>query len=204
MNIRRIFLSLLFLALCSGAMADGNPEVVNVLKSKIDGKFAVLSETTGDLNNDGLDDWVGIVVIGSPPNATQRVFVLTRNNGLVFAESSLEVAYKDCAGTCLPEIWPIKKGSFFVAQSDSGGWGSAGTTTQFKLYKGQWRAIGQRTYRLDAQNNLEYSTDANLLTGAFVSNHSSGTTRGKATKAKKRGTGKPLLLLLKDFDVGQF
>jgi hypothetical protein len=173
------------------AIADTKSEAVAALKTIIEGKFTVLNAVTGDLTNDGLEDWAGIVVRGNPPNVTQRLYVLTRDkNGLALAESSPEVGFTDCAGTCLPELL-FKKGSFFVYLSSRGGWGASGATTQFKFYRGQWRAIGRQTYRLNTENDSEDSTDENLLTGAYISNG-------------KKGTGKPAVELLKDFNLGEY
>ena len=207
MKTLAMLLPLLILLSFSNAKADSNTEATNALKSVIKEDFTVLSYATGDLNNDGLEDWVGIILVQRLSDTFQRLYVLTRkpNKSLVFAEASPVVGYTDCGGTCGSEI-SINEGGFIVVQFDRGGWGSANATTQFKYYKSKWRALGRKTYRIDMTTGDQSESDKNLLSGEYTSaitpEFSSGNSAGPIKR--KSGIEKPVLLLLKDFDLGQF
>lgn len=196
--------------LCFGdAQAASNPDAVRALKGLIKEEFQVYSEATGDLTDDGQADWVGIVLIKKADTTFQKIYVLTlKDNNLVFTAASKEVEYTDCGGSCGSEILEIKKGSFYVMQGDKGGWGAAGATTQFKLYKGDWRAIGYTTVRIDFTKNTDYSSDENLLTGHYTSTLNFINSHGKSITKNKKGHGKPSPLtpanLLVNFDLSQF
>jgi hypothetical protein len=202
--MRTIFVSLLIFLSLSNAKADSNPEATKTIQSIVNETFTVLSEATGDLNNDGLEDWVGIILVNKPSGASQRLYVLTEGKGFTLAETSQATSYTDCGGSCGSEI-TVKNGSFYVVQFSRGGGLSASSTTQFKFYRNKWRAIGQKTFTADFINDTEYATDTNLLTGAYTITATSGNASGdpKATK-NERGIGKPAMQLLKDFDLGQF
>lgn len=207
MKTLAILVQLVFYLSFSNAQADIISDAANALRSIIAEDFTVLTDATGDLNNDGLDDWVGIILTKRVSDTFQRLYVLTQGpkKSLVFSEASPEVGYTDCAGTCGSEV-SIKNGSFYVVQFDRGGWGSANTTTQFKLYKNKWCALGRKTYRIDMTTGNESETDTNLLTGEYTSAITPEFTRGNSAGPTKRKSGieKPALLLLKDFDLGQF
>jgi hypothetical protein len=205
MRIRAIFFLLLILVLQGNADADANPEATTAIRSIVRESFTVLSETRGDLNNDGVEDWVGIILINRPSGAFQRLYVLTKGNGFTLAEASQETSYTDCGGSCGSEISELKNGSFYVVQFSRGGGLSASATTQFKFYKNQWRAIGYRTFSVDFGNDTEHATDTNLLTGAYTITATSGNASGDPKPTKnERGIGKPAMQLLRDFDLGQF
>ena len=204
MKILSIILHLLILLTYSNAKADSNSDANNSLKLVIKDDFTVLSYATGDLNNDALEDWVGIILIQRPSDTFQRLYVLTRepNKYLVVAAASPEVGYTDCGGTCGTDV-SIMNGSFFVVQSSRGGWGNENTTTQFKFYKNKWRALGRKTYRIDMRTGDQSETDKNLLTGEYTSaitpEFASGNSAGPTQR--KNGIEKPALLLLKDFQL---
>ena len=186
-------------------MAAPNQEAAAVLETLIKEKFTIYSEATGDLNNDGLVDWVGIVLTEKPSDTVAQLYVLVQKNGFKLSEKSMGVSFGDCAGHCGPEIFPIKNGSFYIHQSTAYGGGMSYATTQFKLYKNIWRAIGVDQGGIsDVEKGTMHSINTNMLTGSYISTEEHITSKGVIKKTTQSGTVKPELLLLRDFDLGTF
>jgi len=206
MKLLNVLALLIALLSFSNANADSNSEVTSTIKSIANAEFTILSAATGDLNNDGLEDWAGIIKIKRLTGNFQQLYVLTRttNNHLKFSEASMEVDYIDCGGSCSSEVSYESK-SFYVTQASHNGVSNDSATTQFKFYKNKWRAIGLKTYRADFENDIETITDANLITGTYKSVWTKGALSGNPVPTvRKSGKSKPVIKLLKDLDLGQF
>ena len=205
MHIPIIILPLLIFLSLNNANADSVSDATKALQAIVKEKFTVINYDIGDLNNDGLEDWVGIITFEKLSGTTQRLCVLTRDvsNGLVLAEATRETTYTDCGGSCGSEVM-VSNGSFYVTQFSRWGGGSSSAKTQFKLYKNIWRAIGYTAFDMDLNNGSDFTRDTNLLTGAYKTVANSVDASGKPNKPKNTsGTGKSVMELLKDLDLSQ-
>ncbi len=204
----RLLLCVLFgAALCSKALAEPEADVLAVLSEAIGSKFSVLSYAVADLDQDGQQDWVGVLKIERTAGPSTRLYVLGRKiDGVKVAAMSREVAYVDCAGRCGVEILSAKAGNFLVRHYSRGGWGAAGLVTQFALRGSRWQVIGQKRTDVDAQLDREETTDTNLLTGEYKSVSATGGMSGdpKAARVKKGVRAKQKPLWLEAFDPVYF
>lgn len=188
-------------------MAKPEADVLAVLSEAIGGKFSVLSYAVADLDQDGQQDWVGILKIERTAGPGTRLYVLGRKaDGVKVVAMSREVSYVDCAGRCGVEILSAKAGNFLVMHYNRGGWGTAGVVTQFALRESRWQAIGQKRTSVDAQLDREETTDTNLLTGEYKSVSVSGGMSGdpKPARVKKGVRAKQKPLWLEAFDPVYF
>jgi hypothetical protein len=187
MDIRLHIALLLVIGCTATAMAAGKPEIEQVLLASVEKPFTVLAEATGDINADGIDDWVGLVLTERPPDNFQRVLVLTTNatGRLGLTGASLESRYyNDCGGNCWTEIL-IENGNFFISRSTKGGSGNFVEKLQFRRYRNAWRLVGLKTYRIDTVNDITTATDDNLLSGRLVTTVTHGISGGNPGPAKR-------------------
>lgn len=191
------------LALLTGPLQPANaqpdPDVHASLRADVQAEYEILSSLVGDLNQDGLPDWAGVLKIQRSDGPYTRIYVLQRaGSGMAVTGRSKEIAFMDCAGTCGVEMHAAKRGSFFVRQYGAGGWGKVGVMTQFSLRNNRWIAIGQRRTSVDGGLDVEETVDINLLTGQHVTSKVSGGMSGTSspptiTKGVRR-SGKPFSL----------
>ncbi|MBC7909167.1 MAG: hypothetical protein H7Y30_01620 [Pyrinomonadaceae bacterium] len=165
---------------------------------KRDGRLSL--KARGDLNGDGLEDWAG-VIRRQPADAspTYQLYVLLRQaqGGYRVAEKSIEEEIPGM-GCCWAESLEIRRNSIYIQNNAKTVSVMEAVTHQFKLYQGEWRLVGIRTYYTDFTPDAEgtVDTDMNLLTGLVI-------------EKKQKGDGKPMTknrrrtfatYLLKDFD----
>ncbi len=202
--MRRLYLVLTALIILScpfavAAQADFSG-VDAFLKATLKGEDRLSLEARGDLNGDGQADWAGVIRRQpADASATYQLYVLLRQaqGGYRVAEKSIEEEIPGM-GCCWAESLEIRRASIYIQNNAKTASVMDATTHQFKLYKGEWRLIGIRTYSTDFTPDAEATldTDMNLLTGLVI-------------EKKQEGNGKPVTknrrkkfasYLLKDFD----
>ena len=168
------------------------------VKSIVSGKDNLTVEAKGDLNNDGLEDWAGVIYRDKPNfGSTYQLYVLLRQKSGDYhlAEKSLEETIPGM-GCCWVEDLQIKGSSIYIQQNAKTASTMEAATHQFKMHQRQWRLIGVRIYYLDHVADTSTETDMNLLTGLVIEKKQKGE-RNPTTKKSKRKFG---LHLLKDFN----
>ena len=194
--------STVFLLLCTSSLTAQTdfPSVAAFSKSILKEKGQVSLKASGDLNADGLQDWVG-VVRRSPADSspTYQLYVLLRlpQGGFHLAEKSIEEEVPGM-GCCWAEDLKIRNSSIYIQNNAKDASTMEAATHQFKLYKGEWRLVGLRIYFTDhnpaAPETLD--TDMNLLTGLVIEKRQKGDKKPVTmSRSKKFAT-----FLLKDFD----
>ncbi len=194
--------STVFLLFCPSSLA-AQSEFASVdafLKSTVKGEARLSDVATGDLNGDGLRDWVGVIhrqpADGSPTN---QLFVLLRlaQGGFQLAEKSKEEEIPGM-GCCWLENLEIRRSSIYIQNNAKTATVMEAVTHQFKLYQGQWRLVGITNYVTDhgPDTPSTFDQDFNLLTGLVIEKRQKGERR-PVTKSQRR---KFSVLLLKDFD----
>jgi hypothetical protein len=196
----RIFLTILLLTSVFAISSDAIdfPTVESFLQQTLAGKGELLLEAKGDLNNDGLEDWSGVVRHDKPNSqGTQQLYVLLRQpeGGYRVAEKSRaeEIAGMGC---CWMEDLRIERSSIYIQNNAKTAATMEAVTHQFKFYKNEWRLIGARIYHIDHPTDVATETDMNLLTGAVIEKRWKGEHK-PAIKRRKKPFGR---FLLKDFD----
>jgi hypothetical protein len=124
----------------------------------------------GDLNGDGLEDWVGVIRGQKPDSApTYQLYLLLRlaQGGYHLAERSKEEEIAGM-GCCWLEDLRVSRASIFIQNNAKDASTMESATHQFKLYKGEWRLIGIKIYFDDHTPGAEWTkdTDMNLLRGS--------------------------------------
>ena len=168
------------------------------VKSIVKGEDQLSVGARGDLNSDGLEDWVGVIHRQKPDaTPTYQLYVLLRQpqGGYRLAEQSLEEEIAGM-GCCWLEDLRINRSSIYVQNNAKTAATMDATTHQFKLYQGQWRLIGVKIFYVDHSKDMSTETDMNLLTGLVVEKKQ----RGNRKPLIKRSSKKFGLHLLKDFD----
>ncbi len=176
------------------------PTIDAFLRVTLKGEDQLSAKAEGDLTDDGLADWVG-VIHGRDPDAapTYQLYVLLQvpPSGYRIAERTQEAEIPGM-GCCWLEDLQIRRAGIFVQNNAKDAATMEAATHQFKLSNGQWRLIGLKIYLTDHRPYARSTkdTDMNLLMGSVIE------------KVQKRGK-KPVLTnrrqkfaacFLKDFD----
>lgn len=165
---------------------------------------SVLFHHSGDLNNDGLEDWVGILSKDRREEAPLiKLVVLTKLHSGHYIESasSMEVEDNYRFSPSGSFDFDIKNSSIYFETSGHTCCMSSSTVYQFKLYDGVWRLVGKRTSSgntvsgEDVHDEISRMEDVNMLTGLTISTVVRGNKKSELRVIKKRG-----VFLLKDFD----
>lgn len=175
--------------------------------SDVDDKSELEAEARGDLNGDGLEDWVGVITrkarkidkdLPDFEAVTAQLYVLLqeKNGSYKLAEKSKEIAI---GGNEYVEALEIKTSSVFLQVNSKGADFVEPNHYQFKLYNGEWRLIGHRTLYLIIADDASVETDRNLLTGAVIVKKQ----KGNRKPTVQRSTQKFQKILLKDFELVQ-
>lgn len=195
-------ISTLLIFCCTPAKASQGdfPSLDAFLKSTLKGEDRVSVEAKGDLNNDGLEDWAGVIQRQkSEINQTTQLYVLVRlqQGGYRVAEKSLEAPVAG-AGCCWVESLEINRSSIFIQNNAKTATTMEAATHQFKLHQGRWRLVGLKIYFDDrgTGNNLTTETDMNLLTGSVIVKKQKDENRPMTKKSRKKFS----TYLLKDFN----
>jgi hypothetical protein len=168
------------------------------VKSILKGEDSLTAQATGDLNNDGLADWAGVIHREKPTfGSSSQLYVLLRlrQGGFQLAEKSLEEQIAGM-GCCWVEDLRISRSSIYIQNNAKTAVTMEAATHQFKLYQGQWRLVGVRIYYIDHSKDITTDTDMNLLTGVVIEKRQ----KGNRKPAIKRWSKKFGRHLLKDFD----
>lgn len=169
------------------------------LKSTLEEGAGRLSfEARGDLNDDGLDDWAGVIERQkSDSTSTSQLYVLLRlpRGGYRVAEKSREQKIAGM-GCCWVEDLRIDRSSIYVQNNVKTAVTMEAATHQFKLHHGEWRLIGVRIFYLEVSSDASTETDMNLLTGSVIEKRQKGENKPTTKRRRKRFATH----LLKDFD----
>lgn len=168
------------------------------LKATLKGEDKLSIEAKGDLNGDGLEDWVGVIERKKPdPPATNQLYVLLRSgqSGYRVAEKSKEAEIAG-AGCCWVENLEIKNSSIYIQNNAKSANGMEVAIHQFKLYQGKWRLIGLTIHNFAPETDDSTETDMNLLTGAVIEKKQKGEGKPTTSRRHKRFP----ISFLKDFD----
>jgi hypothetical protein len=168
------------------------------LKSTLKGKDRLSMEARGDLNDDGLEDWAGVIERKKlDSSSTSQLYILLRlrEGGYRVAEKSKEEVNAG-TGCCWVENLEISRSSVYIQNNAKTGSTMEAATHQFKLYKGEWRLIGLKIYHTDLSSDTSTETDINLLTGSVIEKRQ----KGESKPITKNRRQKISTYLLKDFD----
>lgn len=168
------------------------------LKSTLKGEDRLSLEARGDLNDDGLEDWAGVIERKrSDASSTSQLYILLRlrEGGYRVAEKSKEEVNAG-TGCCWVEDLEIRRSSVYIQNNAKTGSTMEAATHQFKLHKGEWRLIGLKIYYTDLSADTSTDTDMNMLTGSVIEKRQKG--EGKPITRNRRQ--KISTYLLKDFD----
>lgn len=176
------------------------PSIDAFLKSTVKGEDQISAQAKGDLNGDGIKDWVG-VIRGRETDAapTYQLFLLLGQRGGAFRVSEkTQKAEIPGMGCCWLEDLAITRGSIFVQNNAKTASVMEAARHQFKFYKGEWRLIGLTIYLTDHTPNAEKTTDTemNLFTGLVIEKTRKGDKRQSVSRRRKQFP----ISLLKDFD----
>ena len=160
------------------------PDIDTFLKATLRNEDQLNVQAKGDLNGDGLEDWVGVIHGRKPESRpTYQLYVLLRlpQGSYRLAEKSKEEEISGM-GCCWLEDLTISNASIFVQNNAKTDVTMEATTHQFKLYKGEWRMIGVKIYYDDhgPGEGFTKDTDINLLTGTVI-------------EKKRKGSRKPII-----------
>jgi hypothetical protein len=199
LSLTLIALVILFYPLNAKAQNDF-PDIDAFLKATLKNEDQLSVQAKGDLDGDGLEDWVG-VIHGQKPDSrpTYQLYVLLRlaQGGYRIGEKSKEEEIPGM-GCCWLEDLRISRASIFVQNNAKTATTMEAATHQFKLYKGEWRLIGVKIYYDDHTPGARSTkdTDMNLLTGTVIEKKQ----KGSRKPVIKRRQKKFATYLLKDFD----
>ena len=176
------------------------PTTAAFAKSSLKSGDQLSSEARGDLNGDGLNDWVGVIRGQVPDESpTYQLFVLIAKPGGGFVVSErTQKAEIPGMGCCWLEDLQIRRGSIFVQNNAKTASIMEAATHQFKLYKDEWRLIGLTIYLTDHTPGatMTKDTEMNFLTGLVIEK----TKKRNSRLRTSRSTRKFSIALLKDFD----
>lgn len=170
------------------------------VKSNLRAGDRLSTEARGDLNGDGLNDWVG-VIRGQVPDESptyQLVVLLAKPGGGFIVTERTEKAEIPGMGCCWLEDLQIRRGSIFVQNNAKSASVMEAATHQFKLYKDQWRLIGVTICETDHTPGATATkdTEMNLLTGLVIEKTKKRNSRLKTARRTREFS----VALLKDFD----
>jgi hypothetical protein len=161
-------------------------------------RYQVSQSAQGDLNGDGLDDWVGAVrPVSGEDSSMYRIMVLLQKSpgDYELSASSSRFFSPDSGSDPVDLDIEIKKATFYVSLVSHSQRCATASRAQFRLKRGQWRLIGA-TYRQSDTTDRRtrwYSQDANLVTGDEIF-----TVQGSV---KQRSKFSPLVLDLQGFPL---
>lgn len=192
--------ALLFLCPLSLSAQEKFSNLNSFLKSNLSGKASLNGSARGDLNGDGLQDWVGVVHRRPEDESpTYQLYVLLRlrGGGFELAQKSIEEEIPGM-GCCWVEDLTIRRGSIFVQNNAKTASVMEAVTHEFKLHKGEWRLVGIKSYYTDHTPRGESTLDThmNLLTGAVSAISQKGSRKAVRTSRRRKFA----TYLLKDFD----
>ena len=170
------------------------------LKSILKAEDGLSVQAKGDLNADGLVDWAGVIhrqPADSSPTYQLYVLLRLRQGGYHVAAKSIEEEIPG-AGCCWVEDLKIRRSSIYIQNNAKTVSIMEAVTHQFKLYKGEWRLVGLRSYYTDhsPDNPSTVDTDMNLLTGSVIEKAQQGDNKPVMKRSRKKFAA----YLLKDFD----
>jgi hypothetical protein len=167
-------------------------------------KKEVSFDRYGDLNNDGINDWVGVLNIPrdeSPP-FVQLVVLTGQPNGR-FVKSVITTEVENYYEGS-PSSWfdvSIRNASIYIETYGKTCCEFGSTRYQFKLFKDQWRLVGIKSTSGNTvsdgnpKNDFSKIEDINMLSGLTVVTSHRGGKKTERTHKRKRG-----VFLLDDFD----
>lgn len=164
----------------------------------------VFFDRSGDLNNDGIKDWVGLLDIrrGESPPYIQLVVLTGQPNGRYVRRvitTEVENNYERS-----PSSWfdvDIRNASIYIETYGNTCCEFGSTIYQFKLFKERWRLVGIKVTSgntvsdEDPGNDFSRVEDTNMLTGVTILTSQRGDRKIKRSYKRKRG-----VFLLSDFD----
>jgi len=170
------------------------------LTSTLQGEAQLGESARGDLNGDGLQDWAGVVhrrPVDASPTYQLYVLLRLREGGFRLAEKSIEEEIPGM-GCCWLENLEIRRGSIYVQNNAKTATVMEAVTHQFKLYQGEWRVVGIKSYYTDhgPEAPFDRDTEMNLLTGLVIEKRQKGK-RKPVMRSRRQKFGR---FLLKDFD----
>lgn len=196
-----LILSTLVILCCPlAAAAQDFPSIDAFSKATLKGEDQVSVEAKGDLNGDGLEDWVGVIHRRKDDSGpTYQLYVLLQlsQGSYRIAEKSTEAPVAGM-GCCWVEDLRISRSSLFIQSNAKTATVMEVATHQFKMYKGEWRLVGliisedDRTPRAFKTSD----TEMNLLTGLVIEKRQKGKNKPVIVKRQKKFATS----LLKDFD----
>jgi hypothetical protein len=197
----RFFFILPFLMLCVHAAANPESREYDGMDDFL-GKIGqvdrvVLFHRVGDLNNDGLEDWAGILSKdkeGQAPLIKLVVLTKLKNGHYVESGSSNEVEDYYRYSPSSSYDFEIRNSSIYLSTFGHTCCESSSTVYQFKLYNGIWRLVGKKTIS-SGESVADKIEDVNMLTGLTITT----VVRGK-NKIQRRYSRNMRAFLLKDFD----
>lgn len=200
--VRRSFLllaSLMVLCFSFPTYAQSSFPSVDAFKSAtLKGNDQIKAEVRGDLNNDGKDDWVGVVQRQkSEAVQTNQLYVLLSSgqSGFRVAEKSKEAEIPGM-GCCWLEDLQIKGASIYIQNNAKTASTMEAATHQFKFYRGEWRLVGLRIYYTELDKDTATETDMNIVTGAVIEKRQKGDAKPAVKRTRKRFP----VSLLKNYD----
>ena len=159
------------------------------LKSTLKATDELSVQARGDLNQDGLEDWAGVInrrrADSSP---TYQLFVLLQvPNGYHIAEKSREEEISGM-GCCWVESLEISRAGVYIQNNAKTGDTMEAATHQFKLYRGEWRLVELKIYYTDFRPKVTTTidTDINLVTGSVVEKRQKGENKPVITKRRRK------------------
>ena len=158
------------------------------LRSTLKKGEELVLEAKGDLNNDRISDWAGIV---KRPKAafqsTIQLYVLVRQGpaGRYRMAATTGEQPHGGMGCCWVEDLQIKRSSIFIQNIVKSHSDIETAFHQFKLIDNKWRLIGLRIVYLDRRLDALKETDINMLTGTMIVKKQTGNKKPIVTRQKK-------------------
>jgi hypothetical protein len=170
------------------------------LKSTLKSDDRLSFVAKGDLNDDGLEDWAGVINRkGADPSRTDQLYVLLGlpQGGYRVAEKSKEEEIPG-TGCCGVEDLEIRRSSIHIQNNVKTDGKMTATTHQFRLHNGVWRLVGIKTYQTDFNPAVPATSDTevNLLTGSVIEKRQKGDNKPVISHRRKKFA----TYRLKDFD----
>lgn len=176
------------------------PSIAAFLKSTVKGQDRLSTQARGDLNGDGIRDWVGVIKSQETDAAPtyQLYLLLGQRNGAFRVDEKTEKAEIPGMGCCWLEDLAIRRGSIFVQNNAKTASVMEAATHQFKFHKGKWRLIGLTIYLTDHTPGAEKTNDTemNFLTGLVIEKTRKGDKRQRVHRRRQQFP----VSLLRDYD----